>query len=165
MEYAVEMRHIRKQFRTVVANDDVSLAVRPGTVHAVIGENGAGKTTLMNILYGLYLPDAGQILIDGKERHLRSATDAISCGIGMVHQHCMLIPRLSVADNVVLGSEPKKGLRYDRQAAAEAVARVCREYGPLHRSQAAGPGDLSGDAAAGGDREDALPRCQHHHLG
>ena len=129
MEYAVEMRHIRKQFRTVVANDDVSLAVRPGTVHAVIGENGAGKTTLMNILYGLYLPDAGQILIDGKERHLRSATDAISCGIGMVHQHFMLIPRLSVADNVVLGSEPKKGLRYDLQAAAEAVARVCREYG------------------------------------
>lgn len=129
MEYAVEMRHIKKQFRTVLANDDVSLMVRPRTVHAVIGENGAGKTTLMNILYGLYTPDEGQILIDGKEKKLQSATDAIQCGIGMVHQHFTLIPRLSVADNVVLGNEPKKGLHYDRQAAETAVEQVCREYG------------------------------------
>lgn len=129
MEYAVEMRHITKRFRTVVANDNVSLAVRPGTVHAVIGENGAGKTTLMNILYGLYQPDGGQIFIDGQERRLASATDAIKCGIGMVHQHFTLIPRLSVADNIVLGSEPHRGLCYDRKAAKEQVEQVCREYG------------------------------------
>ena len=129
MEYAVEMRHIKKRFRAVLANDDVWLKVRPGTVHAVIGENGAGKTTLMNILYGLYSPDEGQILIHGQEQRLRNATDAIRCGIGMVHQHFTLIPRLSVADNVVLGNEPRKGLRYDRAAAEAAVEQVCREYG------------------------------------
>lgn len=129
MEYAVEMRNITKRFQTVVANNDVSLAVRFGTVHAIIGENGAGKTTLMNVLYGLYQPDAGEILINGQVQKLRSATDAIHCGIGMVHQHFTLIPRLSVADNIVLGSEPHRHIRYDRAEAERQVEEVCREYG------------------------------------
>lgn len=129
MEYAVEMCHITKRFQSVLANDDISLRVKPGTVHAIIGENGAGKTTLMNVLYGLYKPDAGQIFTFGQERNLKSATDAIACGIGMVHQHFTLLPRLSVADNVVLGCEPKRGLRYDRSAAIERVGQVCSKYG------------------------------------
>lgn len=129
MEYAVEMREVSKRFPAVLANDRVSLRVKGGTIHAVIGENGAGKTTLMNILYGLYAPDGGEILIKGKPVSFRSAMDAICQGIGMVHQHFMLIPRLSIADNIVLGNEPRKGLRYDRQRAEDQVREVCRSYG------------------------------------
>src|SRR6187401_814257 len=106
----LEMRHITKRFPGIVANDDVSFDLLEGEVHALLGENGAGKATLMNILYGLYHADEGEILIDGQPVTFSSPADAIEGGIGMVHQHFMLVPVFTVAENVVLGVEPVKGL-------------------------------------------------------
>src|ERR1700694_2058863 len=103
------MRGITKAFPGIVANDDVGLDVRKGEVHALLGENGAGKSTLMNILYGLYKPDDGEILLQGKAVVFGSAKDAIEAGIGMVHQHFMLIPVMTVAENIVLATEPRQG--------------------------------------------------------
>src|SRR6202171_6835707 len=103
---AVEMRGITKAWPGVVANDHVDLSVRAGEIHALVGENGAGKSTLMNILYGLIRPDSGEILINGRPAHIHGPRGAIALGIGMVHQHFMLIPPLTVAENIVLGSEP-----------------------------------------------------------
>ena len=101
----LEMNGITKYFPGVVANDHVSFDLEAGEVHALVGENGAGKTTLMNILYGLYRPDAGSISIRGRETAMRSPRDAIDHGIGMVHQHFMLIPVFTVLENIVLGEE------------------------------------------------------------
>src|SRR2546426_1345407 len=116
------MRGIRKEFPGVLANDDVDLDVRRGEVHALLGENGAGKSTLMNILYGLYRPDAGEILVHGKRVSFSSAKDAIEAGIGMVHQHFMLIPVMTVAENIVLGTEPVHGgSLLDQRAGAHPV--------------------------------------------
>src|SRR6266702_489334 len=112
------MRNIRKEFPGVVANDRVSFDVRRGEVHALLGENGAGKSTLMNILYGLYRPDGGEIRLNGKPVAFSSARDAIQAGIGMVHQHFMLIPVMTVAENIVLGNEPvRSGIFLDEPAA------------------------------------------------
>jgi simple sugar transport system ATP-binding protein len=128
-ELVLEMRGIRKEFPGVVANDDVSLDVRRGEVHALLGENGAGKSTLMNILYGLYRPDAGEILLNGKRVVFSSASDAIEAGIGMVHQHFMLIPVMTVAENVVLGTEPvKDGVLLDEDAAERRVADMAKTF-------------------------------------
>ena len=102
----LEMRHITKRFPGIVANDDVSFDLRKGEVHALLGENGAGKSTLMNILYGLYHPDEGEIMIADKPVQLGSPSAAIEAGVGMVHQHFMLIPVMTVAENIVLGDEP-----------------------------------------------------------
>ncbi|MGN8215580.1 MULTISPECIES: ABC transporter ATP-binding protein [Halococcus] len=131
MTNAVELQEITKRFPGVIANDDVSLAVEPGTVHALLGENGAGKSTLMNVLYGLYEPDAGTIELDGQSRTFDSPRDAIDAGIGMIHQHFMLVPPMSVAENVVLGHEPKKwgGLATDRNQASDAVRELAERYG------------------------------------
>jgi simple sugar transport system ATP-binding protein len=111
----LELRGITKRFGPLVANDGISLAVAPGQVHALLGENGAGKSTLMNVLYGLLQPDEGEILIDGKPVSVQSPKDAIAAGIGMVHQHFMLVPTFTVAENVTLGIEhtisPREGLR------------------------------------------------------
>src|ERR671939_1483303 len=113
----LKVNRVGKRFPGVVANDDVSLDVRRGEVHALLGENGAGKSTLMNILYGLYRPDAGEIRLNGKAVSFSSASDAIDAGIGMVHQHFMLIPVMTVAENVVLGTEPvKDGVLLDESA-------------------------------------------------
>jgi simple sugar transport system ATP-binding protein len=126
----LELRGISKRFPGVVANDQVSLAVRSGEILALLGENGAGKTTLMNILYGLYSADEGEILIDGKAVHLRSPGDAIAAGIGMVHQHFMLVPVFTVAENVVLGVEPTKGLGVlDLDQARDRVTEISAQYG------------------------------------
>src|SRR5919106_393366 len=100
------MRGIVKQFPGVLANDNVDLDLRAREVHALLGENGAGKSTLMNILYGLYKPDEGEIFVHGKTVTFHSAKDAIEEGLGMVHQHFMLIPIMTVAENIVLASEP-----------------------------------------------------------
>src|SRR5919201_6802443 len=105
----LELRGITKRFPGVVANDHVDFDLRNREVHALLGENGAGKSTLMNVLYGLYHPDEGQIVIDGTKREFRGPGDAIAAGIGMVHQHFMLIPVFSVTDNIMLGAERTTG--------------------------------------------------------
>ncbi len=127
---AVEMRHIHKAWPGVIANDDVNLSVRQGEIHALVGENGAGKTTLMNILYGLIKPSGGEILIDEKPANIAGPRDAIRLGIGMVHQHFMLIPPLTVAENIVLGYEPG-GLYspYQGQEARRRIAELSKQYG------------------------------------
>src|SRR5512134_4178856 len=105
----LEMRGITKRFPGVLANDNVDFDLRKGEVHALLGENGAGKSTLMNVLYGLYHPDEGEIVIGGKRAELGSPKAAIENGVGMVHQHFMLIPVMTVAENIVLATEPMHG--------------------------------------------------------
>ena len=107
----LELRGITKRFGGLVANDGIDLVVEPGEIRALLGENGAGKTTLMNVLYGLMQPDEGEILLDDQAVRIRSPKDAINAGIGMVHQHFMLVPVFTVAENVTLGTEPVRGLR------------------------------------------------------
>ena len=107
-DYIVEMRHITKRFPGIVANDDVSISVRRGEVYALLGENGAGKSTLMSMLFGMYEPDHGTILIDGKPVVFHSSNDAAAHSIGMVHQHFKLVDNYTVAENIVLGIEPMK---------------------------------------------------------
>jgi simple sugar transport system ATP-binding protein len=103
MTTVLELRGITKRFPGVLANDHIDLTLEEGEIHALLGENGAGKTTLMNILYGLYQPDQGEILVRGKKTDIHSPSDAIAAGIGMVHQHFMLIPVFTVTENVMLG--------------------------------------------------------------
>src|SRR5262247_1109793 len=117
MDTAVELTGITKRFPGVVANSDVNIAVRPGTVHAIVGENGAGKSTLMKILYGMQRPDEGTIKVSGEEVSFGSPADAIKAGIGMVHQHFMLADNLTVLENVVLGNEPRARGGLDFRAA------------------------------------------------
>ncbi len=129
-QVAVEMRGIVKQFPGVLANDRVDFSVLAGEIHALVGENGAGKSTLMNILYGLIKPDSGEIQIDGKPVSLQGPRDAIRAGIGMVHQHFMLIPVFSVHENVVLGREPvRAGDFYDDKQARQDIQELTRTYG------------------------------------
>lgn len=128
MSLAVEMSNITMKFGKVVANHHVNFEVQKGEILALVGENGAGKSTLMNILYGLYVPTEGIVKINGKEVVFHSALDAISAGVGMVHQHFMLIPRLTVTDNIVLGAEPHQGVRYDRAEARKKIIELCEQY-------------------------------------
>ena len=127
----LELRGITKRFGSLVANDRIDLAVAPGQVHALLGENGAGKTTLMNVLYGLLQPDEGEILLDGQAARFHSPKDAIAAGIGMVHQHFMLVPVFTVAENVTLGIEEtnhRTGL-LDRRKTRRDVRELSRRYG------------------------------------
>ncbi len=126
---ALEMRGITKRYPGVVANDSIDLDIRPGEIHALLGENGAGKTTLMNVLYGLARPDEGQILIDGTEVQLTGPSDAIKRGISMVHQHFMLVPVLTVAENIVLGDETTTGGFLDRKDADRRIVELGRRFG------------------------------------
>ena len=126
---AVELRGITKRFPGVVANSDVDLVVRPGTVHALVGENGAGKSTLMKILYGMQRPDEGSVLVGGREVRFSSPGDAIGAGVGMVHQHFMLADNLTVLENVVLGSEPTRAGRLDTATARRRIAEISDAYG------------------------------------
>ncbi len=126
----LELKGITKRFGSLVANDRIDLSVAPGQVHALLGENGAGKTTLMNVLYGLLQPDEGEILLDGKAARFHSPKDAIAAGIGMVHQHFMLVPVFTVAENVTLGIEETR--RYgllDRRKTRKDVRELSRRYG------------------------------------
>ncbi len=125
----LEAKEITKQFPGVLANDHVNFDLRQGEIHALLGENGAGKTTLMNILYGLYHPDSGQILVNGKPASIHSPKDSINLGIGMVHQHFMLIPVFSVAENIMLGDETVHNGVLDRKAVAEKVRELSHHYG------------------------------------
>ncbi|MFP5256961.1 MAG: ABC transporter ATP-binding protein [Acidimicrobiia bacterium] len=126
---AVELRGITKRFPGVIANRDVNLSVAPGEVHAIVGENGAGKSTLMKVLYGMLRPDEGTIAVDGTEREFRTPTDAIEVGIGMVHQHFMLADNLTVLENVVLGAEPRRGLRLDLAEGRRRIREISDTYG------------------------------------
>ncbi|MFC4120409.1 ABC transporter ATP-binding protein [Nonomuraea zeae] len=126
---AVELVGITKRFGGVLANDDVSLTVERGEIHAVVGENGAGKSTLMSVLYGLHRPDAGHVLRAGTRVRLRSPADAVAHGLGMVHQRFRLFPGLSVAENVVIGAEPVRRGALDRSAARHAVVSLAQRYG------------------------------------
>jgi ABC-type uncharacterized transport system ATPase subunit len=126
----LELRGITKRFPGVVANDGIDLTVEEGEIHALLGENGAGKTTLMNVLYGLYHADEGEILVDGQPVRFASPGDAIKAGIGMVHQHFMLIPVFTVAENVILGDEPTGSLGLlDRARARSEVLELSRRFG------------------------------------
>lgn len=126
---AIELIAISKRFGPVQANRDVSLRIDAGTVHGIVGENGAGKSTLMSILYGFYEADSGEIRINGEPRRIRSSADAIAAGIGMVHQHFMLVEPLSVVENIVLGAEGGALLRGGLAAARAELARLARDYG------------------------------------
>ena len=126
----LQMNHIMKIYSNgVVANEDVSIELKKGEIHALLGENGAGKSTLMKVLFGIESPDEGQILLDGKETQIRSPQDAISKGIGMVHQHFMLVPSLTVAENIILGVEPRKGLYFiDMEKAVQEAEEIAKKY-------------------------------------
>ena len=126
----LELRGITKRFGDLVANDSIDLVVEPGEIHALLGENGAGKSTLMNVLYGLYQPDEGQILVDGEPVTFSGPGDAMASGIGMVHQHFMLIPVFTVAENVELGHERTTRFGFlDRKTARREVEEVSQRYG------------------------------------
>jgi general nucleoside transport system ATP-binding protein len=124
----LEIQEITKTFGPIVANDRVSLRVERGTVHALLGENGAGKSTLMNVLYGLYRPDGGRILLDGRPVAFHSPRDAIRAGVGMIHQHFMLVPPLTVAENIVLGHEPLARPWLDLARAEREIAALSRTF-------------------------------------
>jgi len=128
-DYLLDMQNITKIFPGVKANDNVNLSIKKGEVHALVGENGAGKTTLMNILYGLYNQDGGEIYYEGKKVDLDEPQDAIDLGIGMVHQHFKLVEPLTVTENIVLGSEPRKGLMLDRKKARNTVKDISEKFG------------------------------------
>ncbi|MCX8058880.1 MAG: ABC transporter ATP-binding protein [Spirochaetes bacterium] len=125
----LEMRNITKIFPKVVANKNVSIYLREGEVLALLGENGAGKSTLMNILYGLYKPNSGEIIYNGKEVKFHSPKDAIKNGLCMVHQHFMLVDNLTVTENIILGDEPIKGLFIDKKKAKDTVLELSKKYG------------------------------------
>lgn len=126
----LELRGITKTFPGVKANQDINLTLEKGEIHALLGENGAGKTTLMNILYGLYRPDEGEILINDQKVDIKGPNDAITRGIGMVHQHFMLVPVMTVTENVMLGNEPiKNGLFLDREKVSKRIRAISDQYG------------------------------------
>lgn len=126
---AVELKGITKRFPGVVANDDITFRVRPGEIHALVGENGAGKSTLMKILYGMQRPDEGSIEVKGREVHFRSPKDAIAAGVGMVHQHFMLAGQLSVLENVILGDEPSRAGVIDTATARRSIRELASTQG------------------------------------
>ena len=124
----LELRNITKRFGNVLANDHVNIKVEPGTIHAIVGENGAGKSTAMRIAYGFYTADSGEILINGQVCEIRTPHDAIAAGIGMVHQHFMLVDTMSVAENIVLGAEPGTALALDLSTASAQIRKLSEEF-------------------------------------
>ncbi|MGH1442027.1 MAG: ABC transporter ATP-binding protein, partial [Exiguobacterium profundum] len=129
MEYVIEMLNIRKEFGTFVANDNITLQLRKGEIHALLGENGAGKSTLMNVLFGLYQPEGGEIRVHGKKVDIENPNIANELGIGMVHQHFMLVEKFTVTENIILGLEPKSGVTIDRATARKKVMDISEQYG------------------------------------
>lgn len=129
MEYVVEMLNIRKEFPGIVANDNITLRLKKGDIHALLGENGAGKSTLMSVLFGMYQPESGLIKVNGKEVKITNPNVANDLGIGMVHQHFKLVHNFTVTQNIILGCEPKKGLTVDIASAAKKIDELSKRYG------------------------------------
>jgi simple sugar transport system ATP-binding protein len=125
----IEMRGITKRFGAVVANKGINLHIPANTIHAIVGENGAGKSTIMKILYGFYTADEGEIWVDGERRDIRNPHDAIALGLGMVHQHFMLVPPMTVLENIVLGAEPGNAAKIDFQKAEAEVNKLSKDFG------------------------------------
>ena len=125
---ALEARNVTKRFPGVLANDQVNFRLRKGEIHALLGENGAGKSTLMNVIYGLYRPDEGEIFVDGQPVTIADPNDAIARGIGMVHQHFMLVPVFTVAENIILGSEVTRGPSLDMRRARQQIRQLSAEF-------------------------------------
>ena len=128
-EYAIEMIDITKIFPGIVANDHITLRLKKGEIHALLGENGAGKSTLMSVLFGMYQPDGGEILMNGRPVRINSPKDANDLGIGMVHQHFKLVECFSVLENTILGVEPKKLGFVRKKEARKKVAALSEQYG------------------------------------
>src|SRR3954462_4001872 len=124
----LELRNITKRFGGVLANDRINITIEPGTIHAIVGENGAGKSTAMRIAYGFYTADSGDILIGGQRRVIRKPQDAIALGIGMVHQHFMLVQPMTVTENIVIGAEPGSALSLDLKKASQAIRALSEEF-------------------------------------
>ncbi|MBG9542064.1 heme ABC transporter ATP-binding protein [Cytobacillus firmus] len=129
MDYVIEMLNIRKEFPGIVANDNITLQLKPGEIHALLGENGAGKSTLMNVLFGLYQPEKGEIKVKGKPVRITDPNIANDLGIGMVHQHFMLVDRFTVTENIILGKETTKGGKIDIKKAEKEVREISERYG------------------------------------
>lgn len=129
MEYVIEMIGIRKEFPGIVANDNITLQLKQGEIHALLGENGAGKSTLMNVLFGLYQPEQGEIRVRGKAVKITNPNIANDLGIGMVHQHFMLVDKFTVTENIILGKETKSGLKIDLKKAEQEVREISERYG------------------------------------
>ncbi|MBN1046404.1 MULTISPECIES: ABC transporter ATP-binding protein [Clostridium] len=128
MEYVVEMLNIRKEFPGIVANDNITVRLKKGEIHALLGENGAGKSTLMSVLFGMYQPERGVIKVRGKEVKISNPNVANDLGIGMVHQHFKLVHNFTVTENIILGCEPKKGLTVDIKSAAKRIKELSEKY-------------------------------------
>jgi general nucleoside transport system ATP-binding protein len=129
VEYVIEMLNIRKEFPGIVANDNITLQLKQGEIHALLGENGAGKSTLMNVLFGLYQPEQGEIKVNGKSVKITNPNIANDLGIGMVHQHFMLVDTFTVTENIILGKEPKSGGKIDLKKAEQEVREISDRYG------------------------------------
>src|SRR5262245_21826247 len=125
----IEMRGVTKRFGAVTANKGIDLSIPANTIHAIVGENGAGKSTIMKILYGFYTADEGEIWVDGVKREIRTPHDAIALGLGMVHQHFMLVPPMTVLENIVLGAEPGNAMKIDFKQAEERINKLSRDFG------------------------------------
>ena len=160
-QHAIRLQGIEKTFGAVRANRGASLDVLTGEIHALVGENGAGKSTLMKILGGLQKPDAGSMEVNGRDVTGWNTNDAIGAGIGVVHQHFMLVPTLTVAENIVLGMEPVSGGRIDYAKAVADVDALSRDTGFGGFLNCESCRSLSRRGTAGGDPQDSLPRSAH----
>lgn len=149
----------------VLANYKVNFSIDRGEIHALVGENGAGKSTLMKMLFGIEEITSGKVFLNGKEVHFRSSTDAIRAGIGMVHQHMMLVPSLTVAENLVLGIEQKRGLFLDRKKSNSGDGRDFQEIQPSRGCRKTGAGHFHWNEAETGNPEDHVPWGKDYHSG
>jgi general nucleoside transport system ATP-binding protein len=161
MPPVLELRGITKAFPGVLANDHIDLTLEQGEIHCLLGENGAGKTTLMNILYGLYKPDEGEILVRGEKVEIHGPNDAIARGIGMVHQHFMLVPVMTVTENVMLGVETTRGgVLLNHEEVARRIEQVGKDHG-LEVPQRRTSRTCRSGAAARRDHQSALPQRRY----
>src|SRR5215208_746682 len=154
----LELREITKRFGEVLANDRINIKVERGTIHAIVGENGAGKSTAMRIAYGFYTADSGEIVVDGGPRQIQTPHDAIRLGIGMVHQHFMLVDTMTVAENIVLGAEPGSAAAIDLAKASEEIRALSNEF-----RLSVDPNALVHDLAVGQQQRVELLKALYRH--